>query len=205
MYELDKLNKVPEIPGPKFVFVHLTVPHPLFAFGPNGEFSPVLPHYEDNELYYTKDEFITGYRNQVEYISSRITEVIRNIIKNSAQPPIIILQGDHGPRFVDIDKQFGILNAYYFPDPKPELQPFLSPVNDFRIVFGSYFGASLPLLPDQSYQLKSSNPGGFLEIPNDCTAEGKWKNDRFCITWSALCVDGFRIPGIRSFLVAILY
>jgi hypothetical protein len=172
-YELDELNNVPEISGPKFVFVHLTVPHPFFVFGPNGEFAPVYPRYENNELYYTKDDFIVGYRNQVEYISSRITEIVGNIIKNSAQPPIIILQGDHGPRFIDINKQFGILNAYYFPDPKPELQPFLSPVNNFRIVFGSYFGASLPLLDNRSYLPKSTEPGGYRNIPNDCVVETK--------------------------------
>ena len=170
-YVLDELNKVPEIAGPKFVFVHLVVPHPSFVLGPDGEFLVVSPRYKNNELYYTKDDFIAGYRNQVEYISSRITEVIKNIIKNSSQPPIIILQGDHGPRFVKIKEQFGILNAYFFPDPKPELNPFLSPVNNFRIVFNTYFGAPLPLLPDQSYLSKSSTSGGYQKIPNDCKAE----------------------------------
>ena len=173
MYALEELNKAPEIPGPKFVFAHLTVPHPFFVLGPDGEFLAVPPHYEGNELYYTKDEYIIGYRNQVEYISARITEVIENIIKNSSQPPIIILQGDHGPRFVELNKQFWILNAYYFPDTKPELQPFLSPVNNFRMVFETYFGASLPALSDQSYLPKSTVPGGYLKIPNDCAVETK--------------------------------
>ena len=42
----------------------------------------------------------------------------------------------------------GILNAYYLPGADPRVfYPTISPVNSFRVVFNTYFGASLPLLP----------------------------------------------------------
>jgi hypothetical protein len=53
-----------------------------------------------------------------------------------------------------VQEKFGILNAYYLPGVDPAsagLNDRISPVNSFRIVFNAYFGADLPLLPDQTY------------------------------------------------------
>jgi hypothetical protein len=173
LYVLDELEKVPLLPGPKFVFVHLTIPHPPFVVGPNGEFEVVPPHYENNEDYYLKDEYKVGYRNQIAFLNLRIPQVFRAILENSARPPVIIVQGDHGPRFVEIDKQLDILNTYYFPDPQPKLYPSMTPVNNFRLIFNTYFRASLTYLPDKSYASELDRPYDFKEIPNDCTTNRK--------------------------------
>jgi hypothetical protein len=172
LYVLDELENVPLLPGPKFVFVHLTIPHPPFVVGPHGEFEVIPPHYENNEDYYLKDEYKIGYRNQVAFLNMRIPQVFQAILQKSAQPPVIIVQGDHGPRFVKIDKQLDILNAYYFPKPQPKLYPSMTPVNNFRLIFNTYFGASLPYLPDRSYASELGKPYDFKEIPNDCTTDG---------------------------------
>jgi len=169
LHVLKELESVPLLPAPKFVFVHLTTPHPPFVVGPNGEFQVIPPHYENGEDYYLKDEYILGYKNQVAFLNMRMPQVLQAILEKSAQPPVIIVQGDHGPRFVENEKQLDILNAYYFPDPKPELYPSMTPVNNFRLIFNTYFGASLPLLPDESYLSDFEIPYKFTEIPNDCT------------------------------------
>jgi hypothetical protein len=172
LYVLDELENVPLLPGPKFVFVHLTIPHPPFVVGRNGEFEVVPPHYENNEDYYLKDEYKIGYRNQMAFLNMRLPQVFQAILEKSAQPPVIIVQGDHGPRFVEIDKQLDILNAYYFPEPQPKLYSSMTPVNNFRLIFNTYFGASLPYLSDKSYASELDRPYDFKEIPNDCTTDG---------------------------------
>lgn len=171
LYILDELENVPLVPGPKFVFAHLTIPHPPFVVGPQGEFEVIPPHYENNEDYYIKDDYKMGYRNQLAFLNRRLPQVFEAIFKRSEQPPVILLQGDHGPRFVDTEKQLDILSAYYFPVPQPELYPSISPVNNFRLIFNTYFGASLPYLPDRSYVSNLESPYDFKEIPDDCTVE----------------------------------
>jgi hypothetical protein len=171
LFVLDQLGDIPALPGPKFVFVHLTIPHPPFVMGPNGELDVVAQHYRGNEGYYVKDEYKIGYRNQLAFLNTRLPQVLKTIREKSTQAPIIIIQGDHGPRFVAKDKQLDILNAYYFPEPRPELYSSLTPVNNFRIVFNTYFGASLPLLPDKSYFNGFERPYEFTEISNDCVSK----------------------------------
>ena len=172
LYVLDELEDVPLLPGPKLVFVHLAIPHPPFVVGPKGELEVIPPRYADNEDYYLEDDYREGYRNQLAFLNMRIPQVLKTILETSARPPVIIVQGDHGPRSVEIDKQVDILNAYYFPGPPPELYPSLTPVNNFRIIFNTYFGASLPYLPDRTYVSDFEKPYDFREIPNDCTTEG---------------------------------
>ena len=171
VFVLDELEKVPSLAGPKFVFVHLAIPHPPFVIGPSGELNIVPIRYEGNESYYPKDEYKIGYINQVAYLNMRMPQVLQSILDGSEQPPIIIVQGDHGPRYVDIEKQFGVLNAYYFPEPAPNLYPSLSPVNNFRIIFNNYFGTSLHLLTDQSYSEEFELMYDHEEISNNCLAD----------------------------------
>jgi hypothetical protein len=170
LYVLDKLEEVPVLPGPKFVFVHLTIPHPPFVLGPHGELKVVAQHYTGNEGYYVEDDYKIGYRNQLAFLNTRLPQVLMRILEKSAQAPIIILQGDHGPRFVAKDKQLDILDAYYFPEPHPRLYSSLTPVNNFRIIFNTYFGAAVSLLPDKSYFNGFERPYEFTEIPNDCVS-----------------------------------
>jgi hypothetical protein len=171
LYVLDQLEDVSLLTGPKFVFVHLTIPHPPFVMGPNGELDVVPQHYEGNKGYYVEDEYRLGYRNQLAFLNRRLPQVLKTILERSTQAPVIIVQGDHGPRFIAREKQLDILNAYYFPEPRPELYSFLTPVNNFRIIFSTYFGASLALLPDKSYFNGFERPYEFTEIPNDCASE----------------------------------
>lgn len=152
LYALNHLERAASIPGPKFVFVHILAPHNPFVFGAHGEYvqrkTPFTLN-DDQEVVKFQD-YLTGYDNQVTYLNQRILTIVDSLIQNSTQPPIIILQGDHGsPRLPGWDDT--ILNAYYLPEGgEAALYPNISPVNTFRVVFDQYFGAQLNLLPDNS-------------------------------------------------------
>jgi hypothetical protein len=65
----------------------------------------------------------------------------------------------------------GILNAYYFPEAKPNLYPSITPVNSFRLLFDTYFGADYKLLDDVSYYSDYPLAYDFTMIPNPCAAQ----------------------------------
>jgi hypothetical protein len=89
-------------------------------------------------------------------------------LADSNTPPIIILQGDHGPWLQPKTKRFWILNAYYFPGNQDKLYSTISPVNTFRLVFNTYFGGKYDMLKDTSYFSPVPNLYEFGEIPYAC-------------------------------------
>ena len=82
---LSKVQEVPALRSPKFVLVHILVPHSPFIFTPDGEFR----HPEDTSP--------NGYRDNVAFIDRSILTSIRAILDRSDRPPVIVLMGDHGP------------------------------------------------------------------------------------------------------------
>jgi hypothetical protein len=155
---LHKLNMMPEIirqPGPKFVFLHLLLPHDPYLFGREGE--TVAP----DERKQRSDR--ENYVNQLVFTDSEMRELVTRILAESKRPPIIILTSDEGPTVPRVGKRnrftkeacairTGILNAYYFPGVEAaELHPSITPVNTFRVLFDSYFGTHYGLLEDRVY------------------------------------------------------
>ena len=101
-----------------------------------------------------------GHAAQVLGLGKYVDRAIEGILANSANPPIIIVQGDHGPRLgltenvetSDVEERMAILNAFYLPGiPQKKLYPQISSVNTFRFIFNEYFGQNYPLLDDRSY------------------------------------------------------
>jgi len=149
-YVFESIPDVVNIPGPKFAFIHIINPHPPFVFGPDGEpTDPADFHNADDKI--TREFFAEGYINQVQYVQTQMEQAINTILQNSTTPPVIILQGDHGPWLQTNNKRFWILNAYYLPGGSVDLSPAISPVNSFRIVLNNYLGYKYPLLDDISY------------------------------------------------------
>jgi hypothetical protein len=149
-YVLDSIPELVKMPGPKFVFIHLISPHPPFVFGPDGEpTDPALFHNENDKI--TPEMYKQGYTNQVSFLNTRMEQALSTLIKGSRIPPVIILQGDHGPWMQPENKRFWILNAYYLPGHNSELYPSISPVNSFRLVLNDYLGAKNELLEDKYY------------------------------------------------------
>jgi hypothetical protein len=171
LFDLEKLQEISLLPGPKFVFAHLVIRHQPFVFGPNGEISVIPERVNKGNTYYTIHDYELGYVNQAKFISDRIARVVKSIIEKSSIPPIIIIQGDHGPSHSDEATRMGILNAYYFPDVQPALYSNITPVNSFRMLFNTYFGTEFSLLKDMSYYSEYPYAYRFDTIPNQCQSD----------------------------------
>jgi hypothetical protein len=98
-------------------------------------------------------------------------EIVPKIIANSATPPIILIQGDHGPTVASSPRaRMSNLSAYYLPGVDASVYPTITPVNTFRVVFNEYFGQDLELLEDVSLYSEYTDPFNFRVIQNTCTS-----------------------------------
>jgi hypothetical protein len=168
LFTLDTLKEKTPTSKPKYVFVHLLIPHQPFVFGADGEKQIVQKFSSNHGEYYSDKNYAEGYKNQTIFISKRLPEVLESIIRNSEIPPIIIVQGDHGPSHFSDEDRMAILNAYYFPQHNAELYASITPVNSFRLLFNTYFGEDYSLLSDISYYSNYPNPYQYKIIPNEC-------------------------------------
>lgn len=179
VYKFAELKKVAgDEPSPKFVLVHMLVPHSPYVFD------------KDCKPFYAKttNETEPGeYIGQLQCANIQLLEIIDSILANSDKPPVIILQSDEGPFKVDEMNSHGegidwtkvsegalrhhlhILNAYHVPawqdNPEEFLYPSITPVNTFRLLFNTYFGTNFAKLEDRSYMIPHLNyPYDFREI-----------------------------------------
>lgn len=137
----DTLEDMPEVPGPKFVWVHVPAPHGPYVFTAKGSIS------------WAPEDTPTGYRDQVVYLNQRVLDAVDAILARSEVPPIIVIQGDHGSELTLNDaRRLNVLNAYLVPaESRARLYPTITPVNTFRLIFDEAFGEDFGLLPDVSY------------------------------------------------------
>lgn len=149
-FTTSKLADLDEIPSPKFVHVHLLLPHYPFMFSQNGEINDPL-------YYYNWNYYLGNYQYAIHLAEQMVTDILENADPN--QPPIIILQSDHGARNTLIAARSGvqlenfpeeyktdILNALYLPGfDTSQLSQDMNPINTFPLIFNHYFHANIPL------------------------------------------------------------
>jgi hypothetical protein len=168
--DLDSMEMLAHMAGPKFVFIHMVIPHPLFVFAPDG--TPTNPSlFMDANGIYSQENYYKGYLNQVAYIDTQIEKATQTLLSDSPNPPVIIIQGDHGPWIQTGSDQFKILNAYYLPGHAGGVYPAISPVNTFRLIFNTYLGASYPLLKDISYDSPVPYVFNLTPVANPCSGQ----------------------------------
>ena len=164
---LERLGQVAALASPKLVFVHIVAPHTPFVMDADGMQVPrnsvydrTIGHHEDDVIRGWAEWYREGYAAQVQGLGGYVDQAVDSILENSPNPPIIIVQGDHGPRLgltgevetSDVEERFGILCAFYLPgDAESKLYPSMSSVNTFRLIFSEYFDANYPMLEDRSY------------------------------------------------------
>ena len=168
--DLNSMEMLAHTAGPKFVFIHMVIPHPLFVFAPDG--SPTNPSlFMDANGIYSQVNYYKGYLNQVAYIDGQMEKAMQTLLSDSANPPVIVIQGDHAPWLQSGSDQFKILNAYYLPGQNDQLYPGISPVNTFRLIFNTYLGANYPLLHDTSYDSPIPYVFNLSPVPNSCSGQ----------------------------------
>ncbi len=157
--------------APLFVFAHLTVPHPPFLFGPNGEWrDPAGVPFDGGE----GETYRQGYRDAVSFVNGRLRASVDRILVRAGGRAIVVIQGDHGPASSPEWKspgigfqreRFGILSAYRVPASiESRLYPSITPVNTFRLLLGRGAGGPHPLLPDRSFFCTYERPYSFREV-----------------------------------------
>lgn len=188
LYAFDALREVAQMEGPQFMIAHIIAPHPPFVFGPNGERVNPSRDYTlvgGMETVLVPSKYIQAYHDQTLYTTTLLEAAIHDILALSETPPIIIVQGDHGPAayfhydYYDdpqrscLKERITILNAYYLPgitdSPDHPLYEQITPVNSFRIIFDEYFGTDFGLLPDRYFYTIPARPYDQVELTPEQT------------------------------------
>ena len=183
LYLFDHLAEVADDPAPTFCLAHVVAPHPPFVFGSDGtDVSGDSSAYRltdgklwsDLEGHGGPDDYARHYRAQASYISGRVEQVVDQILGRSATPPVIIIQGDHGPgsnfdsddpQPNDLTERFGILNLCLIPGcASDRLYPTMTPVNTFRVVTDALFGTGRGLVPDQNFYSSYQTPYRMIAV-----------------------------------------
>jgi hypothetical protein len=166
-FQFGLLNQLADKPGPNFVFVHMLVPHPPYAFNADG--SRVTDAQRASR---TVDE---QYLEQLKFTNASFLSLVDRLHdRPTSEWPIIVLAADEGPfppRYVEDEERFKWLEA----TPDELLRKFsiltaisvpgvdragletagftddLTPVNLFRVVFNAAFDAELPMLPQRNF------------------------------------------------------
>lgn len=175
------LKSAASVERAQFVVGHVIVPHPPFVFDATGQ--PIQPDYpyslnDGSHFVDNHEAYLTGYAGQIAHINTLLLDTVSTILAESDQPPIIIIQGDHGPgSTVNFDvvenntcfkERQAILNAYYFPDGDYDtLYESITPVNSFRVVLNKVVGSDLELVPDKNYFSLWNSPYDFTNITDE--------------------------------------
>jgi hypothetical protein len=182
LYVLNSIGNIPKMHhGPKFVFVHIEIPHSPFVFGPNGEPVAMDSRFNlddaDKLINYgrlSREQYQKAYCDQVRFVNSRMKKVVDEILSSSSRPPIILILGDHGPRSgviwedpvrTNMKECLSNLGAFYLPGGgEKQLYPEMTLVNLFRVILNHYFGEKYELLPDRCYFSTAKYPYEFYDI-----------------------------------------
>jgi hypothetical protein len=167
----DDLETIPDDPAPTFTMAHMVLPHPPFVLDRDGR---ILSNVATLTGSWARTEDRAGYAEQVRFANRRFLEMIDSIRADSAAPPIVIVQGDHGVfgAHYEVDDvrrsrvaRLAILNAYLVPDAmRSRLYPSISPVNSFRLVLSVLGGQDPVLLPDRHFAYDGPARDGFEEV-----------------------------------------
>ena len=179
LHAISDLPRHVENSDPTFVFAHILSPHEPFVFGENGEdVSPSGMDYHLNRIFKDPDqpvepgrvgpEYARRYRAQTLYLDKLVLQAVEEILRRSSEPPIILIQGDHGPYGFSPNirhPRFPILNAYYPPNGgERELYPSITPVNSLRVILNHYFDLQLRILTDKSYRTSWIKPNVYTAV-----------------------------------------
>jgi hypothetical protein len=165
LWQMEEFDRVADLPGPKFVMMHVLIPHEPYVFDEVGDY----PSGADRASR-TEGE---NYARQAAWVNDQIKRIVDRLLDvPPEQQPIVVVAGDEGPwpeRYIadrdafdwttatgdELETKYGILDAFYLPGEAltdaPDTYPTITSWNTFRFVFRRYFDAGWRLLPDRSF------------------------------------------------------
>ena len=166
---------------PVFVFAHVMAPHPPFVFSRDGAglSSRANFAFADGSHWYDihgreGTHYHIMYSEQFTYVMKRLGDAVDAILSSSPRPPVIIIQGDHGPgsklhherlAYTDHEERLGVFDAWFVPDRYGWRPGEGGPVvNTFPQLFNNLFGAEVPLLPARYFFARMSAPYAYFEL-----------------------------------------
>jgi hypothetical protein len=170
---LAELERVPERQEPTLAFAHILNPHSPYVFTAdcrdlNGNAAGTISSPKEHP-----------YVGQIQCLNRMVLRLVGSLIQNSPEPPIILLQGDHGSNLLRYSsaesasavspaqarERFGAFGAYYLPRGGGRLfADTVTVVNVLRKVLNHYFDAGLPPAPDQLYMSLEHTPYNFVQV-----------------------------------------
>lgn len=167
--QLASMETVAGEAGPKFVFSHLVLPHFPYLFDKDGNtLGQVTLHEQFDEVFLSAAEHEDLYLGQLEYLNKRLRGIIEKILEESAAPPIIILQADHGSHVFELKGEFrkrarhAIFAAIYFAGTAGSNPgSFNDPINIVRETLNRAAATKLGPLPHKSFFSSWQEPFNF--------------------------------------------
>jgi hypothetical protein len=167
---------------PVYKVIHIISPHPPFIFRADGQYrDPGATSFifSDGSHFLRSDEawgnYREGYAEQVQFAARETARLVDRILRESARPVAILIQGDHGSGLGfnwdysdgNLKSRTPILLAVRLPGRTHAIPAgFQSPVNLYRHLFRELWQADLPLLPTRVLYSRWHTP----EIFEDVTA-----------------------------------
>ena len=160
---VERLAELPADPAPVFAFAHILLPHIPYVV--DEQCRPLTQQIADWMEADTPEQR-AAYIAQMRCVDTVILDLVDRLLRRSSTPPVILIVGDHGPRFMDIDfyghpervstafirERFGAFGAFYLPaDGGARFQEPVTLVNVLRHVLRHYFQADLPPAPNDMY------------------------------------------------------
>jgi hypothetical protein len=150
LYSLKYTPAPPDVPAPMFVYTHLLIVHTPLVFTENGGL--LDPAHKLDWNYYLAAH---------KYATKELQAMLETILKNADpdNPPVIILQSDHGARNLKLKVtgskilenypdafQHNVVNAMYLPGMDPsEIPADMDLTDTFAIVLNHYFNAGVTI------------------------------------------------------------
>lgn len=159
-FTMNRVANMKDIPSPRFVYIHLMLPHMPFMFDASG-------NYVDAKFHANWNYYLGNYIFATHVAETLVTDILADADPN--RPPVIILQSDHGARnkvkgdpnsvgLQDYPEEYktNIMFAMYMPGYDFSTVPQdIDPINTFPIVFNHLFDANIPLQQDTSTESKN--------------------------------------------------
>jgi hypothetical protein len=170
---LAELEQVPERQEPTFAFAHVLNPHGPYVFAPDCQ------SLDGKSAGNSSSPREHPYVGQIQCLNRLVLHLVTSLLQGSPEPPIILLQGDHGSNLLRYSsaksasavspaqarERFGAFGAYYLPSGGGRLfADTVTVVNVFRKVLNHYFDAGIPPAPDELYMSLEHTPYNFVQV-----------------------------------------